>query len=202
MLIYPKSLAGVTLVELMIAITIIGVLLAAGLPEAFNWIQNTKIRSYAETISNGVQLARAEAVRRNTQVEFVLTSTLPVAANTPALVASTSGPYWVVRKWDSTNTYDPADPKAPWFIQGGGTEVTTSSAVISTSPADANVIFDGLGRTDLAAGALTVQVTNPNGGACFALSGPMRCLNVVVQPGGQIRMCDPAITTAGDTRKC
>ena len=196
MLIHRKSLAGVTLIELMIAIAIVGILLVTGLPEAVNWIQNTKIRSSAESISNGLQLARAEAVRRNTQVEFVLTNSLPTAANVPALALSTSGPYWVVRIFQA-GAYTAAD-----FIQGGGNEVTTSSAVISTSPADANVVFNGLGRTDLAAGAWTIQVTNPNGGACVAASGPMRCLNVRVQPGGQIRMCDPSILTAGDTRKC
>jgi len=193
-LIYPKSLAGVTLIELMIAVAIVGILLMAGMPEASNWIQNTKIRTASESISNGLQLARAEAVRRNTQVEFVLTSTVPIAANTPALAPATSGPYWVVRKFQ-TGVYTAVD-----FVQGGGNEVTASSAVVSGS--GDNVVFDGLGRTDLAAGALTIQVTNPTGGVCVAVSGPMRCLNVVVQPGGQIRMCDPAIATAGDTRKC
>lgn len=194
MLIYPKSLAGFTLIELMFAVAIVGILLAAGLPEASNWIQNTKVRTAAETISNGMQLARGEAVRRNTQVEFVLTNTVPIAANVPALAPATSGPFWVVRKFQ-TGGYTVAD-----FVQGGGNEVTSSSAVVSA--ADADVVFNGLGRTDLAAGALTIQVTNPTGGACVAASGPMRCLNVVVQPGGQIRMCDPAIAAAGDTRKC
>ncbi|MGH8743100.1 MAG: GspH/FimT family pseudopilin [Burkholderiales bacterium] len=202
MLIYPKLPHGFTLIELMITVTVIGVLLVAGYPEMSTWLQNTKIRSYAETISNGIQLARAEAVRRNTQVQFVLTSTLPIAANTPALVASASGPYWVVRKWDSTNTYDPADPiNAPWFIQGGGTEVTTSSAVVNATAA--NFRFNGLGRTNIGAANVTIQVTNPTAGACVAASGPMRCLNVVVQTGGQIRMCDPSIPVAsGDTRAC
>jgi type IV fimbrial biogenesis protein FimT len=194
MLIYPKSLAGFTLIELMFAIAIVGILLAVGLPEASQWTQNTKIRTASESISNGLQLARGEAVRRNTQVEFVLTSTDPIAANTPALAPATSGPFWVVRKFQ-TGGYTVAD-----FVQGGGNEVTSSSAVVSA--VDADVVFNGLGRTDLAAGALTIQVTNPTGGVCVAASGPMRCLNVVVQPGGQIRMCDPAIATAGDTRKC
>ena len=194
MLIYPKSLAGVTLIELMIAVAIVGILLVAGLPEASQWIQNTKIRTASESISNGLQLARGEAVRRNTQVEFVLTNSVPIAANTPALAPVTSGPYWVVRKYQ-TGGYTTAD-----FVQGGGNEVTTSSTVVSST--DANVVFNGLGRTDIVAANLTIQVTNPTGGACVAASGPMRCLNVVIQPGGQIRMCDPSIATAGDTRKC
>jgi len=194
MLIYPKSLAGFTLIELMFAIAIVGILLAVGLPEASKWTQNTKIRTASESVSNGMQLARGEAVRRNTRVEFVLTSTVPIAANTPALVPATSGPYWVVRKFQ-TGGYTTAD-----FVQGGGNEVTTSSAVIN-SP-DPSIVFNGLGQTDLGI-PNTIQVTNPNGGACVAVSGPMRCLDVVVQIGGQIRMCDPnPAILAGDTRKC
>lgn len=197
MLIHRKSLAGFTLIELMIAIAIVGVLLVAGLPEAVNWIQNTKIRTTAESFSNGAQLARAEAVRRNTTVEFALTSTVPTVGNVNALVYAAAGPYWMVRKFQTGSVYTAAD-----FVQGGGNEITTSSTVISVSPSDPNVVFDGLGRTDLAAGALTIQVTNPNVGACVA-AGPMRCLNVRVQPGGQIRMCDPSVPAAsGDTRAC
>jgi hypothetical protein len=30
----------------------------------------------------------------------------------------------------------------------------------------------------------------------------MRCLRVVVTPGGQVRMCDPALTNAGDAQAC
>ncbi|MCC6472780.1 MAG: hypothetical protein IT514_03450, partial [Burkholderiales bacterium] len=44
--------------------------------------------------------------------------------------------------------------------------------------------------------------TNPSGGACAADGGPMRCLNVLVSPGGQIKMCDPAVAATGDTRRC
>ena len=191
-LIYPKSLAGFTLIELMIAIAIIGILLVAGFPEMFAWIQNTQIRTAAESISNGLQLARGEAVRRNTRIEFVLTNADPIAANVPTLAPTNSGPHWVVRNFQTAG-YTAAD-----FVQGGGT-YSSPNAVINSG--DATIVFNGLGRTDLVA-ADTIQVTNPKGGACFALSGPMRCLNIVVQTGGQIRMCDPAITTAGYTRKC
>jgi type IV fimbrial biogenesis protein FimT len=101
----------------------------------------------------------------------------------------------VVRKFQ-TGGYTVAD-----FVQGGGNEVTSSSAVVSST--DANVRFTSLGQMTGQVGAnLTIQVTNPTGGACVTASGPMRCLNVVVLPGGQIRMCDPSISTAGDTRKC
>ena len=57
---------------------------------------------------------------------------------------------------------------------------------------DPTITFDGLGKTNLV-GAATIQVTNPTGGACqtSATAGKMRCLNVTVSVGGQVKMCDP-----------
>ncbi|MGH8755835.1 MAG: pilus assembly FimT family protein, partial [Burkholderiales bacterium] len=105
----PKSLAGFTLIELMIVIAVVGVLLTLGLPEAATWIQNTKIRAKSESISNGLQLARAEAVRRNTRIQFMLTNSTPNAATLPALAAgntgSTTGVNWAVMTYQPTGVY-------------------------------------------------------------------------------------------------
>lgn len=191
MLIRPKSVAGVTLIELMIAITILGVLLVLGLPEAFTWMQNSRIRTAAQSISSGLQLARAEAVRRNAQVEFVPTNDSPVAASMATLVPNNSGSNWVVRVYQAPNPYTAAD-----FIQGGA----EASPNVTISVGVPNVVYSTLGRVAL--NPTTVIVANPKGGACIP-AGPMRCLFVTIQAGGQIRVCDPSIpTSAGDTRSC
>ena len=194
MLIHRKSLAGVTLIELMIAIAIVGILLVTGLPEAVNWIQNTKIRSYAETISNGLQLARAEAVRRNTSVRFQLVDSL---TNSCALAAT--GSNWVVSLADPSGACDvaPSDTVAPQIVQKNSSAEGSTNVAINSGVA--NVVFNGLGRTNPAVDN-KIQITNPTGGACIP-AGPMRCLNVEVRTGGQIRMCDPAVA-AGDNRAC
>jgi len=63
---------GFTLVELMIAVAVLGILLSVGVPSFKAWLLNTKIRTTAEAMQNGLQLARAEAVRRNERVRFVI----------------------------------------------------------------------------------------------------------------------------------
>ena len=68
----PPIPRGFSLIEMMIAVVIVGLLLMAGVPAYTTWIQNLQIRTGAEAILNGMQLARAEAVRRNTNVRFVL----------------------------------------------------------------------------------------------------------------------------------
>jgi len=54
---------GVTLIELMVGIAILATLLAMGIPAFTGWIQDTQVRTAAESILNGLQTARAEAVR-------------------------------------------------------------------------------------------------------------------------------------------
>ena len=65
---------GVTLIELMITLTILGILTVAAMPSYSQWIQNSQIRTASDAILNGLQLARAEAVRRNAAVSFTLSS--------------------------------------------------------------------------------------------------------------------------------
>ena len=159
-------------------------------------IQNSKLRSSAESFHAGLQTARAEAVKRNAAVQFILTTDPgdPSSAQTTSL--STTGANWLIRVQDPTTLiYTFIEGKSA--TQGAG---TTSSSV-QVSGTVSSVTFNGFGATTLGSAA-TFSFTNPTGGACAGSGGPMRCLNVVVSIGGQARMCDPAVSAAGDTRKC
>ncbi len=164
--------SGVTLIELLIGMALLAILVTMGLPSFANWIQNRQLRSAAESVQSGLQLARGEAVKRNTFVGFTM-----------------AGP-------DSSWSVDVMNP--PQQIQSRPAAEGTPNPQIATT--DATIIFNGLGKTSLAAGAV-IQVTNPTGGACKPGSD-MNCLNVTVSVGGQVKMCDPTIVAAGDTRAC
>jgi len=188
----PGRCRGFNLIEMLIAMVILALLLLLALPNMSEYLRNASVRTAAEIIANGIQLARSEAIRRNTPVEFALVSADPTEANVSA-AANTAGPHWIVRTFQPTAVYT-----APDFIQGGGAYSTRNAVIAADS---ANFSFGSLGRTDLG-GNNTIRVTYPSGGNCVADGGSVRCLNVVVQIGGQVRMCDPAVTAAGDTRAC
>jgi type IV fimbrial biogenesis protein FimT len=73
-------------------------------------------------------------------------------------------------------------------------------AVVNITRTVTGVTFTPLGGTTLAARAV-FSFTNPTGGDCIAAGGPMRCLNVVVETTGRVKLCDPTITGT-DTRAC
>jgi type IV fimbrial biogenesis protein FimT len=191
---------GVSMIELLIGLVIIGILAAIGAPALSSWIQNGQLRLAAEAIQNGLQLARAEAVHRNSSVRFQLTTTTD---NTCAL--STTNSNWVISQDDPTDpavaatlcATAPSDTVAPRIIQKRPSSEGSRNAVVAA--AQSTFIFNGLGR--LTTTADTIVVTNPTGGTCIAANGPMRCLNVVVTTGGQIRMCNPAKASA-DPQGC
>lgn len=174
---------GITLIELMVGIAIVAIVLALGAPSFASFIQNSKIRNAADAMVNGLNLAKAEAVRRNTQVKFSLSGT--------------------DSSWQVGCATASAD--CPDSIQGRS--ASEGSTGISVTATDSELAFDGYGRvaTALASGAnATFDLGNPAGGTCVAAGGAMRCLRVVVSVGGQIRMCDPALTLSkpSDPQAC
>ncbi len=198
----PQS--GFSLVELIVGMAILALLVSLGIPQYSTFIANARLRTTAEGITNGLNIARAEAVKRNSRVELVFTNDEPIEPLANTIAASTTGPNWMVRAWvPATNSYD--------FIEGklgaeGSGKTGVPGVTVNTVTAgiyDGTVTFTGFGALN-SAQPLTFQVTYPTAGACdtVATQGPLRCLNVTVSPGGQIRICDPKITAAKDTRAC
>lgn len=196
---------GMTLIELVIGVAIIAVLLGLGAPAFGDWMRNTRVRSTAEALQNGMQMARAEAVRRNSPVRFQLTTTIDNGCG-----LSVSGPAWAVNATSSTSPAGacggtPSDTVAPFLIQVSPI-VATSSNVTLTGSREV-VAFDGLGRQvgttnpSSSAGTLTIDVGS-SVGTCTASGGTVRCMRVVLTPGGEARLCDPARTATNDPMKC
>lgn len=69
-----KHQAGFTLIELLVGIAILGILASVAIPNFRTWILNLEIKNAAESITSGLQKTRAEALKRNTNVEFTLSA--------------------------------------------------------------------------------------------------------------------------------
>jgi type IV fimbrial biogenesis protein FimT len=193
---------GFTLVELMVTITLIGVVVMVGAPSFGTWIQNVRLRSASESILTGLQLAKSEAVSRNARVRFQLTTTLD---DTCAL--STTSPTWVVNLDPDAdadavvgNCDAPAsDTDAPRILHKP--EGATYPPGMTVDSNVSSVAFNGLGRpvTAMPDGSVSIDIAKP--GDCVASGGTLRCLRVVVSSQGQVRLCDPKFE-APDPQGC
>jgi type IV fimbrial biogenesis protein FimT len=198
---------GFTLIELMVGLALLAVLTMLAFPTFTTMVQNARLRAVADSILAGLQGARAEALKRNQTAEFLLMANDPDSSAFASFGANTTGPGWAVRILDTAGT--PVD-----FVEGrsglegsGQSDAAALFARISAAnlPASGTIRFDSLGRTNAAAvnAAFNVQPSDAN--LCRANGGDVRCLRVVVTPGGRVRMCDPSIDPVAnptDTRVC
>jgi type IV fimbrial biogenesis protein FimT len=198
------KLRGFTLIELMVGIAIVSMVLLFVVPGMGTWIQSSRIRNGAEALQNGLQLARAEAVSRNTSVQFVL----------PSLASGGTGVDWIVSCVNlipNANCPGPATlmtASAGTYIQKMSSREGAAVAELTTSPGgQSTIVFNGLGRvSSMPAGStsISLDIKNPYGGTCADLGGTMRCMRIVLTASGQVRMCDPALpaTTPPNPRAC
>lgn len=128
---------GFSLIELMVAITVLAVLLGVGLPSFNNVIQNSRSTALANEIVTSLNLARSEAVKR--------TQSIMVCASTDQATCNGS--------WDGSNG---------WIVLPVATgasvlrvwDAPPSSAVITGD--DIDIVFNALGELDVAAGSVTL----------------------------------------------
>lgn len=169
-----RPVPGFTLIELMIALAIFAILVLAALPSFQVWIQNTQIRTTAEAILNGLQLSRAEAVRRNTKIELEL--------------SADSG--WTIRETATGQV-----------IQARSAGEGTGGAVISVTPSGAvKTTFNGLGRVDFNDNA-TPAITEIKVDSSVITATDSRELCIRISTAGVVRLCDPQLS-ASDPRSC
>ncbi|MDR0578809.1 MAG: GspH/FimT family pseudopilin [Candidatus Accumulibacter sp.] len=176
-----KFSRGVTLIELAVGILILSILIAMAAPNFSTWIRNMRIRTVAESVLSGLQLARAEALKENSRVSFQLMD--------GDGASSASGPNWVVSRADGAG--DPV--QAYDGAEGGG-----DKALIAAE--EETFTFNGLGR--LASTPANILVSSSDGAtACADSGGKVRCMRIEVSAGGSIRMCDPALPST-DPQGC
>ena len=164
--------SGFTLIELMIALAIFGLLTMLALPEFTKLMANMQIRTASEALLNGLQIARGEAVKRNGSVQLILANRTGYSVQ----IVSTGE-----------------------VIRTRAANEGSRTAVITVTPAGATIAtFNGLGL--IAAnpdGSASVAQIDVNSAALTPADvRPMRILAASV-----VRLCDPQVA-AGDPRAC
>ena len=196
----PESSKGNTLIEMMIAIVILCILLVLTARSYGVWIANSRIRTAAETLAAGLSAARNEAIKRNRSVGFYLVTDL-----SSDCTVSGSGTSWVASIDDPTRKCDVAVAAAlaPFIVAkksaAEGTDKVSISALDASGAAASTIIFNGVGRVLLTGSSPIAQIDIAS---AVLASDQAREMRIVLTTGGMIRMCDPSISNATDTRIC
>lgn len=164
-----RSQRGVTLIEMTVTISIAAILVALAIPSFKIMLANAQIRTAAQALHDGLQLARVEAIRRNERVIF------------------TKGTQsaWTVSIESDTSTVQ----TRPY------TEGSTAASVTVTPGGSTQVTFNSLGRvvanTDASSSISQLDADVPSTLLPAADSHELR---ITITTGGAIRLCDPNAT--------
>lgn len=167
----PKS-AGFTLIELMITIVIFSITLTFGVSSYRAWVKSSQIRNAAESIVNGIQRARAEAVKRNTSIVFDLSadSSWQISVAGSGVIETRSS------SEGSKNVTVQATPLGATTITLNSLGMIVPNSPVSSQPTQFDI------------------TSTPAAGS--------RALRVNIGLGGTVRMCDPNLPTGSSPRAC
>jgi type IV fimbrial biogenesis protein FimT len=178
---------GFTLIELLITIAIFSITLTFGISSYRSWVLNSQIRNAAESISNGIMRARAEAVKCNARVAFVLGT------------ASA----WTVIHVDACGNLAAGNVLESRPASEGSKNVTVTVTPTGTHTVTFGSLGTAVPNTDNPPPPSTPSQFNL--GSTVAVTGA-RPLWVQIGVGGDARVCDPdsAITAKNppDPRRC
>jgi len=184
---------GFSLIELMVAITILGLLIMFGASSYSTWIANTRIRNAAESIQNGLRLARTQAIQRARPVRFELGS---AAADWTVCVTAATTPSTCTGATETIQVQSAGDGVTGVRVGGSkdaGVDATTD--VSANSAAGAGVTFSALGRAVAGTSPLTkidASTTRTD----------TRRLVMLIASGGSVRMCDPSLSLSVSPQGC
>jgi type IV fimbrial biogenesis protein FimT len=212
---------GFTLIEIMVALAIFGLLIALAGPQLATFLNSSQVRNASEAILNGVQQAQAVAIRDNLPTRFNLT------ANAPPNTATSGWQIWVTDP--ATNNVPAANPATPCGAPvacGPGSVCNPQklfcfqdgapAAQATPSPAGATAVtFDGFGRIqcnvdpndlnqcDGSPSLQGVKITNSKDSSARELHVCIFPTDQVVPDGlgspplsvatSQIKLCDPNV---------
>ena len=163
---------GFTMVELMVTLGVFAILSAIAMPTMRTVIANSQVRAAALSVQNGLAMARGEAIRLNTQVQFVL---------------GTDHSWSVQLAADGTV-----------LQQATGKEYATSVTI--TPNTTATVVFDAFGRKSAGPTQINIKSTNASCAATADPHG-YKCLEIQLTTGGLARLCDPTLSLSSTEPK-
>ena len=205
-IIAPRS-AGFTLVETMVALSIIGITLAFGLPQIFDWVRASKVQSAVEFYAEGFRTAHDEAVKHKASSRITLTTNttnnqldwqVDLCFPSPTVVCDDTNANWSTRTVTATGDPEGTVNGFKSQFRSAGTMLPTTTLRATIYPLGANqVYFTSLGWTNtvIPDNITLLVLDSPAGVPAFQKNA------ISVTLGGVTSKCFPDVALH-DSRKC
>jgi type IV fimbrial biogenesis protein FimT len=204
----PSRAAGFTLMEAMIAMVIMGIMLAVGLPNMSGWLRNSRAVAATEFYAEGIKTARAEALRHNSASRILLTENprngqmdwqVDICFPTALLPLCSDE----TGSWSTTVAPSGGDPEgANGFRSVFRAAADIPNATVLTQslrPSGAtDIYFNSLGWLNPTFG---MQLRRIDLAPAPGHAGEFPAASLRVSLAGMVAKCDPTVA-AGDSRMC
>ena len=199
-----RKVDGFTIIEIMVAVVILSILMALGIPTMSKWLSGSRAQTVAEFYAEGLKLARSEALKRN-------------AVSRLSLIENSNGQYdWQVDICVPTPTTPCRDDSGSWstpaaaaagsgvgdflsVVRSANPLPKSSLVALTVAPTGADsVYFTPIGWVDGTIGPSLNRITvAPAAGH----EDDFPTAAVAVTLAGVVTKCNPTITGV-DSRNC
>lgn len=198
---------GFSMIELMVGLTIFGVLAAVGIPSMVNWVSGNKAISAGEFYADGFAMARRQAVLHNSASRIMLTPNVnngqmdwqvDLCFPSPGVPCNDSSGVWSTTT--TSASFDPEGGNGYKSVFRPADALPPSDKLVPTlEPEGASVVyFTALGWVDTTyADRLSRIRLDPAGGN----AGEIQPIAVAVSLAGMAIKCNPVLA-APDSRAC
>jgi type IV fimbrial biogenesis protein FimT len=204
--------AGISMIEIMVSIVIVGILAAIGIPSLSTWMLNTQVKATGESLLSALQLARAEAIRQNLRSEIIFNDSNGLASWTVITDSSSVPSTFPVANTIESGGVAEAGKNARIGVssaalsgQNYATAIAAGTAM-NTNPKP-GIVFDAFGRvaTDASANAQVTRVTRIDVTGLNDVAGSAeanyRRRVVTITDSGLSKLCRPSLP-ASDPQGC
>lgn len=202
-----RAAYGYTLIELLIAVAVLGVLLAVGIPGMSKWVLASKAAAATELYAEGFKLARLQAQTHNAATRIVLTQNavngqmdwrVDLCFPAPGVPCSD-----LAGSWSTIGAPADGDPQgAAGFksvFRSAATLPTVEVLVPTVAPAGtANVYFTSTGWVDT---TFAQRLTRIRFDPAARYAADLRASALQINLAGTVTKCDP-LAGAADSRAC
>jgi type IV fimbrial biogenesis protein FimT len=191
------------MIEIAVVMSLAAILLFAVMPNLTAAIGNQRIRSGSESLMQGLQRARNEALKMNRPVSLWLATANGGGELDNTCALSATARTWIVSLNDPAGKCAAAHSLAndPMIIERSVTGSTSGIVTVSALQSDgataaSSITFDGFGRVTAATAIATIDLDHATS------SNDHRRLRIEVSRGGSVRLCEPSVSAADDPRRC